>query len=110
MPVLLTRFSGEPPQCSISRAQRLSGERETRCNSQMRGAWNFHVAIALISVLALGPHSCAGGSLIRMLAAIATAEFVHNVAALDVRRPIEWHGGSGFQSPKCLYVFLRQQG
>ena len=57
--------------------------------------------------LGTGPHSCAGGSLIRMLAGIATAEFVENVAALDTASPIEWQGGSGFRSPKRLYVSMR---
>ena len=57
--------------------------------------------------LGTGPHSCAGGSLIRMLAGIATAEFVESVAALDTASPIEWQGGSGFRSPKRLYVSVR---
>ena len=59
--------------------------------------------------LGAGPHSCAGGLLIRMLAAIATAEFVQNVARLDAGNPIQWQRGFGSQSPKCLSVFLRQQ-
>ncbi len=57
--------------------------------------------------LGMGPHSCAGGSLIRMLAGIATAEFAESVAALDAASPIEWQGGSGFRSPKRLYVSSR---
>ena len=58
--------------------------------------------------LGTGPHSCAGGLLIRMLSAIPTAEFVQNVAALDIRSPIEWIGGIGSPAPKCMYVFMRQ--
>ena len=57
--------------------------------------------------LGTGPHSCAGGSLIRILAGIATAEFVESVAALDTAGQIEWQGGSGFRSPKSLYVSIR---
>jgi hypothetical protein len=59
--------------------------------------------------LGIGMHSCAGGLLIRTLAAIATACFVENVAERDRFVPIEWKGGTGFRSPKALYVFLRQE-
>jgi hypothetical protein len=58
--------------------------------------------------LGAGMHSCAGGLLIRTLAAIATAYFVENVAELDPAFPIEWKGGIGFRSPKALYVILRE--
>jgi len=58
--------------------------------------------------LGVGPHSCAGGSLIRMAGGIATAAFVQSVVAADTNSPIEWQGGSGFRSAKSLYVFLRQ--
>jgi Fe-coproporphyrin III synthase len=57
--------------------------------------------------LGTGPHSCAGGLLIRTLAGIATAVFVKDVSALDETRPVEWIGGSGYRSVKSLYVFLR---
>ncbi len=57
--------------------------------------------------LGAGPHSCAGGSLIRMVGGIATAAFVENVFAADTTSPIEWQGGSGFRSAKSLYVYLR---
>jgi hypothetical protein len=59
--------------------------------------------------LGAGPHSCAGGSLIRMVAGIATAAFVENVAAADMTSPIEWQGGSGFRSPRSVCVYLRQR-
>ena len=58
--------------------------------------------------LGIGPHSCAGGTLIRKLAGIATAGFVQNVASLDETNPIEWHEGPGCRSPKRLYVRLRR--
>lgn len=57
--------------------------------------------------LGAGLHSCAGGSLIRMLSGIATAAFVENVTGGDIASPLEWHGGSGFRSLKSLYVHLR---
>ncbi|HEY7306418.1 MAG TPA: cytochrome P450 [Bryobacteraceae bacterium] len=59
--------------------------------------------------LGAGMHSCAGGSLIRTLAGIATTCFVENVAGLDPAFPIEWKGGTGFRSPKALHVFLRRE-
>lgn len=58
--------------------------------------------------LGTGSHSCAGGLLMRTLSAIATAEFVQNVSALDTSTPIEWLGGFGSCTPKYLYVFMRQ--
>jgi len=57
--------------------------------------------------LGAGMHSCAGALLIKTLAAIATAYFVESVSGLDHTFPIEWKGGTGFRSPKALYVVLR---
>ncbi len=57
--------------------------------------------------LGSGMHSCAGGLLIKTLAGIACACFVENVAGCNESVPIEWKGGTGFRSPKALYVFLR---
>ncbi|HZS55750.1 MAG TPA: cytochrome P450 [Bryobacteraceae bacterium] len=58
--------------------------------------------------LGIGLHSCAGGPLIRMLAGVAMTCFVGNVAELDPDFPIEWKGGTGFRTPKALYVLLQQ--
>jgi cytochrome P450 len=52
-------------------------------------------------------HSCAAASVIRMLAGIATSTFVEHAPVLDDTMSIEWQGGSGFRSPKSLYVFFR---
>ena len=70
---------------------------------------DFSRRLARQVALGAGPHSCAGGSLIRMMGGIATAAFVENVVAADTTSPIEWHGGSGFRSAKSLHVYLRQQ-
>jgi len=56
--------------------------------------------------LGVGPHSCAGVSLIKMIVGIATAVWVEYVAAADTTTPIEWEGGSGFRFAKSLYVLL----
>ncbi|MBV9502942.1 MAG: cytochrome P450 [Acidobacteriaceae bacterium] len=53
-----------------------------------------------------GSHSCVGVSLIRMAVAVATSAFVQAVAGADESRTIEWHGGSSFQWPSELYVYL----
>jgi cytochrome P450 len=70
---------------------------------------DFSRRLAPQLALGIGPHSCAGGSLIKMVGAIATAVFVERVVAADTTGPIEWHGGSGFRSAKSLYVYMRQQ-
>jgi cytochrome P450 len=70
---------------------------------------DFSRRLAPQLALGVGPHSCAGGSLIRMVGGIATAAFVQNVVAADTTSPIEWHGGSGFRSVKSLCVYLRQK-
>ncbi|MBV8551204.1 MAG: cytochrome P450 [Acidobacteriaceae bacterium] len=58
--------------------------------------------------LGAGMHSCAGGALVRMAAGVATGVFVENIAAADIRNPVEWRGGSGFRSAASLYVLLRR--
>jgi cytochrome P450 len=58
--------------------------------------------------LGAGPHSCVGAFLIRMAATVATNAFVHNFAAVEVNGPIEWRGGSGFQSPASLYASIHR--
>ncbi|HEY1216143.1 MAG TPA: cytochrome P450 [Bryobacteraceae bacterium] len=59
--------------------------------------------------LGIGPHSCAGVSLIKMVVGIATAAWVEHVASADMMSPIEWEGGSGFRFASSLYVFLHQR-
>lgn len=54
--------------------------------------------------LGAGPHSCAGGSLIRMAAAAAISAFVEKLHAGAVCEPVEWRGGRGFRAPAALYV------
>jgi cytochrome P450 len=53
-----------------------------------------------------GPHSCAGSSLIRMAAGVATSAVVPKLAAAEANRPVEWQGGSGFLWASSLNVLL----
>jgi cytochrome P450 len=55
--------------------------------------------------LGAGAHSCVGGPLIRMAAALATSAFLQYFGAAQIARPIEWRGGSGFRSPAQLFIF-----
>jgi hypothetical protein len=48
--------------------------------------------------LGFGPHACAGGALVRMVAATATRLFVERFALSQVAGPVEWQGGPGFRS------------
>lgn len=57
--------------------------------------------------LGAGPHSCAGGPLIRMAVAIATRAFLKRFAGAPMTNPVQWQGGSGFRSAAALYVMLR---
>jgi len=54
--------------------------------------------------LGAGAHSCVGGPLIRMAAAMATGAFLQHFGAAQVAGPIEWRGGSGFRSPARLLI------
>jgi cytochrome P450 len=54
--------------------------------------------------LGAGGHSCAGAFLIRMAVTVGTRAFVHRFADAQVIEPLEWQGGSGFQSPRALWV------
>jgi cytochrome P450 len=58
--------------------------------------------------LGAGPHSCVGAFLIRMAATVATDAFVRNFVEADMNGPIEWRGGSGFQSPASLYASIHR--
>jgi hypothetical protein len=60
--------------------------------------------------LGAGPHACAGASLIRMTAAVATRVFVERVVEGRMSGPIEWCGGTTFRWAASLYVVLRASG
>ena len=54
--------------------------------------------------LGAGPHSCVAAGLIRMVAATITRPLVQRFAPPTLARPVEWQGGSGFRSPRSLWV------
>lgn len=54
-----------------------------------------------------GPHSCAGASLIRMAASVATRAFVERFLEAPPSDPVEWCGGSVFRWAASLHVILR---
>jgi len=54
--------------------------------------------------LGFGLHSCVGGALIRMTAAVATRAFVQRIDACQICGSVEWRGGAGFRSPSRLQV------
>jgi cytochrome P450 len=56
--------------------------------------------------LGAGPHSCVAAGLIRMVAATITRPLLQRFAAPTPARPVEWQGGSGFRSPRSLWVCL----
>ena len=56
--------------------------------------------------LGAGPHSCVGASLIRMAATMITHPLLQRFASANPVRPVAWQGGSGFRSPKSLWVCL----
>ena len=56
--------------------------------------------------LGAGPHACAGASLIRMAALVATRVFVERVVESKMNGPIEWCGGKSFRWAASLYVSL----
>lgn len=56
--------------------------------------------------LGSGPHSCAGGQLIRMAASVGTRAFVERCGAAQIRGPISWRGGSGFRAPQSVPVLI----
>ncbi|HWF08763.1 MAG TPA: cytochrome P450 [Bryobacteraceae bacterium] len=71
---------------------------------QFADAGRFYPARREVSHLALGfgPHACAGGALIRMVAATGTRLFVERFAFAEVAGPVEWRGGPGFRSVAAL--------
>jgi cytochrome P450 len=54
--------------------------------------------------LGAGSHSCVGAGLIRMAAITITQPLLQRFAAAKLALPVEWQGGSGFQSPSSLWV------
>jgi cytochrome P450 len=54
--------------------------------------------------LGAGPHSCVAAGLIHMAAVSITAPLLQRFASANLARPIEWQGGSGFRSPRSLWV------
>ncbi len=56
--------------------------------------------------LGAGPHACAGASLIRMAASVATRVFVERVVEGKMNGQIEWRGGTAFRWAGSLYVSL----
>ena len=53
-----------------------------------------------------GPHSCVGAGLIRMAATAMTRPLIERFAQATLHAEVEWRGGSGFLSPKSLWVVL----
>jgi cytochrome P450 len=56
--------------------------------------------------LGSGSHSCVGASLIRMAAATITGPLLRRFASATQASTVEWQGGSGFRSPRALWVGL----
>jgi cytochrome P450 len=56
--------------------------------------------------LGSGAHACAGASLIRMAAVTITGPLVRRFASARLTSTVEWQGGSGFRSPRSLWVCL----
>jgi len=58
--------------------------------------------------LGAGLHSCVGANLIRMAAQTITRPLIERFAAATLAQAVEWQGGSTFQSPRTLWVHLRE--
>ena len=56
--------------------------------------------------LGAGPHACVAANLIRMAAIAITVPLVHGFTSANPARSTDWQGGSGFRSPKSLWVSL----
>ncbi len=56
--------------------------------------------------LGAGPHACVAANLIRMAAIAITRPLVQRFASANPAHPVDWQGGSGFRSPKSLWVCL----
>lgn len=55
-----------------------------------------------------GVHSCAGASLIRIAAAIATSAMLSTTSAIESSGPVEWIGGFAIRAPASLPAVLRR--
>jgi cytochrome P450 len=58
--------------------------------------------------LGAGLHSCTGASLIRMGEVTIMNPLLKRFAVAQLTQPVEWHGGSGFRSPRSLWVHLSE--
>ena len=58
--------------------------------------------------LGAGRHLCVAAGLIHMAAVAITAPLLQRFASANLARPIDWHGGSGFRSPRSLWVRLTE--
>ncbi|QNI32233.1 cytochrome P450 [Alloacidobacterium dinghuense] len=56
--------------------------------------------------LGSGPHTCVGGSLIRMAAITITRPLLERFGWVEITGTVEWHGGPVFRSPATLPVCL----
>jgi cytochrome P450 len=56
--------------------------------------------------LGAGPHSCVAAGLIRMVASRITYPLLQRFRSASLASPIQWQGGSGFRSPRRLWVSL----
>ncbi len=55
-----------------------------------------------------GAHACVAASLIRMAAATITCPLLRRFASATPTSTVAWQGGSGFRSPRALWVHLSQ--
>ena len=58
--------------------------------------------------LGAGPHACAGASLVRMAASVATRVFVERAIEGKTEEQIEWRGGTAFRWAASFHVALAQ--
>ena len=56
-----------------------------------------------------GLHACVGANLIRLAVQSITRPLMRRFASAILARPVEWQGGSTFQSPRSLWVQLREE-
>lgn len=59
--------------------------------------------------LGAGPHLCVAAGLIHMAVVSITAPLLQRFASANLARPIEWQGGSGFRSPRSIWVCLTKE-
>jgi hypothetical protein len=59
--------------------------------------------------LGAGPNSCAGASLVRIAAAVATTALIGKFVVAEMDGPVEWYSNSTVYSPASLRVLLRSR-